>query len=210
MNLYHQVQPGQKISYKDFTSLYPYTNFVTEYPIGHPKVSVIPFKEQDVNWTSASDNPYKGILKVLIVPPRNIKVPLLPVRFKDDERLLFTQCKKCALQFPKGGRKSTYHCPHSEERRQYVSTCTHIELNEALDAGYHITKCYRVVEYTEWDHNVFRSFVKEFMKIKLEASGPPNGYDTPEKLDQFIRGEFELFGINVDLSNCNTMQHLEP
>ena len=61
-----------------------------------------------------------------------------------------------------------------------------------------------------WDHNVFRSFVKEFMKIKLEASGPPNGYDTPEKLDQFIREEFELFGINVDLSNCNTMQHLEP
>ena len=201
MKLYHEVQPGQKISYKDFTSLYPYTNFKTEYPVGHPTVKLIPLNEQDVNWTSAADNPHKGVLKVLVIPPQNIKVPVLPVRFKNDERLLFTLCKKCALQFPKGGRNKDYKCTHSERERQFVSTCTHIELNEALDAGYRVTKCYRVVEYSEWDNTVFQGYVQEFMKIKLEASGSPDGYDTPEKLDQFIKEEFELFGIKVDVSN---------
>ena len=39
------------------------------------------------------------------------------------------------------------------------------------------------------------------MKIKLEATGPPDEYDTPEKLDQFITEEIELFGIKVDVSN---------
>ena len=39
------------------------------------------------------------------------------------------------------------------------------------------------------------------MKIKLEASGPPNGYDTPEKLAQFIKEELDKFGIEIDLIN---------
>ena len=201
MKLYHQVEPGQKISYKDFTSLYPHTNFVTSYPVGHPKVTVIPYNGQDVNWTSATDNPYKGILKVLVVPPQDIKVPVLPIRLDNDERLLFTLCKKCATLYPEGARLHDYKCLHSEEQRQFISTCTHIELNEALEVGYRVKKCYRVVEYTEWDHTVFQGYVQEFMKIKLEASGPPDGCDTSEKLDQFIKEEFDLFGINIDVSN---------
>ena len=158
MKLYHEVKSGQKISYKDFTSLYPYINFKTEYPVGHPTVKLIPLNEQYVNWTSARDNPHKGVLKVLVIPPQNIKVPVLPVRFKNDERLLFTLCKKCALQFPNGDRKKDYKCTHTERERQFLSTCTHIELNEALDAGYRVTKCYRVVEYSEWDNTVFQGY----------------------------------------------------
>ena len=201
MKIYHKTKPGFKISYKDFTSLYPYTNFTTEYPIGHPEVELIPYHKQHVDWRSSKDNPYKGILKVLVVPPQNIKVPVLPNRFDDDDRLLFTLCRKCALKYPQGGRIFDYKCTHTEDERQFVSTCTHIELNEALDAGYHVKKCYRVIKYSQWDHSIFHGFVQEFMKIKLEASGPSDGYDTPEKLDQFINEEFELFGIKVDLSN---------
>ena len=99
MKLYHEAKPGQKISYKDFTSLYPYTNFITEYPVGHPKVKVIKRGNQDVNWSKAADNPHRGILKVLVVPPQNITVPVLPIRLDNDERLLFTLCKKCALLY---------------------------------------------------------------------------------------------------------------
>ena len=48
---------------------------------------------------------------------------------------------------------------------------------------------------------VFQGYVQEFMKIKLEASKPLDGYNTPEKLARFIKEEFELFGIKVDVSN---------
>ena len=129
MKLFHEAKPGYKISYKDFTSLYPYTNFVTSYPVGHPKVNKYKTADQDVNWTSSKDNPHKGILKVLIVPPQKIKVPVLPVRFENDDRLLFTLCKMCALKYPQGGLNYDYSCTHTETERQFISTCTHIELN---------------------------------------------------------------------------------
>ena len=129
MKLFNEAKPGYKISYKDFTSLYPYTNFVTSYPVGHPKVTKYKTADQDVNWTSSKDNPHKGILKVLIVPPQKIKVPVLPVRFENDDRLLFTLCKKCALKYPQGGLNTNYSCTHNESERQFISTCTHIELN---------------------------------------------------------------------------------
>ena len=129
MKLYHKAKPGQRISYKDFTSLYPYTNFETAYPVGHPTVRVFKQHDQAVNWTRANHNPYKGILKVLVVPPQNIKVPVLPVRLDSDERLLFTLCKTCAADYPEGGRLPDYKCQHPEEKREFISTCTHIELN---------------------------------------------------------------------------------
>ena len=39
------------------------------------------------------------------------------------------------------------------------------------------------------------------MKIKLEASGPPDGCNTPDRLNQFIKEELEIFGITVDPDN---------
>lgn len=72
---------------------------------------------------------------------------------------------------------------------------------EALNVGYRVKRLYRVVEYSKWDHTVFHGYVQEFMKVKLEASGPPEGYDSAEKLDQFVREEFELFGIKIDVNN---------
>ena len=68
-----------EIRYFDIVSLYPYTNFncevfrrlqttnschfpsIFQYPIGHPKVEV---EDKKVEWKQASDNSYKGILKV--------------------------------------------------------------------------------------------------------------------------------------------------
>ena len=100
MKIFETAEEGYKISYKDFTSLYPFTNYQTEYPVGHP--TVIYPDETHVHWTSPNDNPYKGLLKVLVIPPRGLAVPVLPVRF--DARLLFPLCKKCSLRYPEGGK----------------------------------------------------------------------------------------------------------
>ena len=39
------------------------------------------------------------------------------------------------------------------------------------------------------------------MKIKLEASGPPDGYNTLEKLAQFITEELDNFGIEIEAAS---------
>lgn len=54
---------------------------------------------------------------------------------------------------------------------------------------------------SEWDNTVFWGYIQEFMKFKFEASGTPDGYDTPEKLAQFIEEELDNFGIEISLTN---------
>ena len=197
MKIYHKVKPGEKISYKDVRSLYPYTNFKTSYPIGHPKRRAFKHSEQQVNWTNSSDNPYRGILKVLIVPPKTLRVAALPTRIEDDVRLLFPLCKICPKKYPEGGKIDDYECKHSEKNRQFVSTCTHIELNEALDVGYRVKRIFHVLEYEQFDDEIFKGYVREFFKIKLKASGFDKEFDTIKKQDQFLNECEELFGIKV-------------
>jgi hypothetical protein len=120
----------------DFSSLYPSILFNTEMPLGHGKISVHN-KRLDPPWTSSRDNPHKGLIKALIIPPEKIKVPVLPL--KQDERLLFPLCRSCAIQHPKGRKDPQYGCPHNEEERSFVGTYTHLELNHGILYGIDFT-----------------------------------------------------------------------
>nr|CAD2197022.1 unnamed protein product [Meloidogyne enterolobii] len=83
LKLFHKTGEGQKISYYDVTSLYPFINMTTRYPIGHPEVHIL---NNDVNWTRPSDNTYElALLKVFVIPPRSIGVPVLPMKIGDDD-----------------------------------------------------------------------------------------------------------------------------
>jgi len=63
LKLFYAPSQGEKISYYDVTSLYPYINVTTKYPIGHPKVHIL---NKDVRWTTTSDNKFElAILKVI-------------------------------------------------------------------------------------------------------------------------------------------------
>lgn len=66
IKIFEKHEESYKISYKDFTSLYPYTNFITTYFVGHPKCCVFQGNEQDVNWTKSSDNIYFGKINFLL------------------------------------------------------------------------------------------------------------------------------------------------
>ncbi|KAL3087668.1 hypothetical protein niasHT_028974 [Heterodera trifolii] len=202
MKLLHTTKPGQKISYKDFTSLYPWTNFSTDYPLGHPKIISFPVNEQTVNWRSPSDNPYKGLLKVLLLPPNNsIKVTVMPIKF--DERLLFPLCQKCAkhitAKYPNGLKDNEYSCPHfNPNDRAFVSTCTHLELNAALEAGYTARKLFHVLQYDQWSNNVFKSYVSEMMALKIHATGFPSWCESEEQKREYIEECWMKFAIKLD------------
>uniref|UniRef100_A0A1I8BUA6 Beta_elim_lyase domain-containing protein n=1 Tax=Meloidogyne hapla TaxID=6305 RepID=A0A1I8BUA6_MELHA len=104
--------------------------------------------------------PVNGILKVFLIPPERIDVPVMPVKF--DGRLLFPLCRKCAMDYPRGATLKEYSCKHDENERGWVSTCTSIELAEALNSGYRVTKYFRALHYEKWDEELFKGYVSEF------------------------------------------------
>lgn len=61
LKLFHAPRSGEKISYYDVTSLYPFINVTTKYPIGHVHIF-----NKNVHWTTPEDNNFKlAILKVI-------------------------------------------------------------------------------------------------------------------------------------------------
>ncbi|KAF7639685.1 hypothetical protein Mgra_00001009 [Meloidogyne graminicola] len=193
--MYFNAGDNYIIKYLDFNSLYPSTIATTSFPIGHPKIHIAPKQQQQVNWTRSEQIPYKGILKVFLVPPEKLEVPVMPIKF--DDRLLFPLCRRCSLDFPRGDVIPNYSCPHLEDERGWVSTCTSLELSEALNEGYRVTSFYRALYYEKWDDQLFKNYVAEFMSMKIHASGFPPSINTPEKEDEFIEKSASRFGIQL-------------
>jgi hypothetical protein len=111
-----------------------------------------------VNWTSPTDIPYRGLLKVRIIPPTDLLIPVIPIRC--DKRMLFCLCFRCATTFKKKNSKTDYKCPHTDEERAFTSTITSIELSEALKQKYVVTQFYRAWEYTKFSDNIFKDYVR--------------------------------------------------
>jgi hypothetical protein len=113
----------------------------------------------------------------------------------------FSLCKKCSCEHPEGGKASNYSCSHSDNERQFISTVTSIELNEALAVGYTVNKIYRVLEFEQWSEDIFKGYVREFMKIKIEASGFPDGIVSEDQKQQFIEENWSKLGIRLEIGN---------
>nr|CAD2190111.1 unnamed protein product [Meloidogyne enterolobii] len=200
LQLFYSPKDGEKISYYDVTSLYPFINVSTKYPVGHPKVHIL---NEDVHWSKPEDNNFGlAILKVFVIPPRSIDVPVLPMKVgEDDERLLFPLCSQCAREHPEGGVNENYSCPHSDQQRGWVSTCTTLELNAALEEGYIVTKVFRVLEYDSSDDKLFAPYISEFMAAKIHSSGFDSSMKgNYEEEERFIKECKEKFGINIERS----------
>src|SRR4030088_3195582 len=80
---------------------------------------------------------------------------------KSDDRLLFSTCRSCALQYPNGARLDNYSCNHTNAQREFIWTGTSIELAQSLEEGYTVTEVYSALEYTEWSNDVFAGYVAD-------------------------------------------------
>lgn len=105
------ISLGYKITYKDFVSLYPSVNATCRYPISHAKVRVFTGARTFVHWYRAQQNPYKGLLKVLVEPPEQTPIPVLPKRLSDN-RLVFPLCGKCAEYYNGRQAPAGTSCQH--------------------------------------------------------------------------------------------------
>ncbi len=80
LKLYHQTAEDKRVSYLDFTSLYPFVQSRKTYPIGHPEIIKISNRSSRF-----------GVIKCTVLPPRKLLNPLIP--FKPPQgKLLFALC----------------------------------------------------------------------------------------------------------------------
>ena len=143
--------------YVDFCSLYPSVQFHRSYPTGFP-TKIFKSEKYDKSWY--------GLIKCKVLPPRKLYHPVLPQRIKVDsyEKLIFTLCKRCAET------REQNNCNHSDNERSFIGTWTTDEINKAIEKGYRVLETYEVWHFDKTTDNLFKGYIRRFMKIKLESS----------------------------------------
>ena len=173
-----------KAMYVDFTSLYPDRNKNEEYPLGHPII---------ITQNFADVSSYKGLLKLKILPPRDLYHPVLP--FKCNGKLMFSLCRTCTLNLQQEP------CTHSDEERAFVGTWVSLEIDKAIEKGYKVLEIYEVWHFSDFSSDLFKDYINTFLKIKQEASGWPSHCTTEEAKQKYIQDYCVHEGIRLDYNS---------
>jgi hypothetical protein len=168
---------NEKVRYIDVCSLYPTVMFYDLYPIRHPTKIFNP-RDYDKNWF--------GLVSCKVLAPSNLYIPVLPSKVKkgNAEKLLFYLCQKCA-------ETNCSKCDHTTEEKAITGTWTTVEVNVAMSKGYRVLDIYEVWHF-ESSTNIFKDYIRDFMKIKLESS--PHSYNSNEEYAADVKNRqgFEL------------------
>ena len=189
---YHKCTDDSTIHYIDFKSLYPYVLKYRNFPIGHPRVITEHF---DLSLRS-----YFGIIKCIILPPKDLYLPVLPVRV--NKKLVFPLCQTCASEM----NQTT--CTHTDAERQLTGCWVISEVIEAMECGYVIKNTKHIIEvwdFKESSGKLFQEYVNTFLKLKQESEGFPayiqNHEEKNQYIDQFNEVEHVLMNYESIVSN---------
>jgi len=185
--------------------MYPWAMKYGTFPLGQPKLVV--FNEllrgthHEFPWTVPTQNPFKGLILCKVLAPEAMTPPelppLLPYFNERAKKLFFPLCAACS-----DAQNIAEPCTHCDEERSWLSAYTHLELNRALQLGYKILDVYEVEHYDEWSsrdgQDLFGNFIDACLKIKVQASGWPNGVETAEQRRQYIDDFHQAEGIQLD------------
>jgi DNA polymerase type B, organellar and viral len=183
---------GEKLMYKDITSLYPFVNREKAYTISHPKKVYHGPNIQDFDIEKMD-----GLVKLKILAPDDLYIPVLGQKMHD--KLMFYLCHLCALT------KAQCLCEHSDLQRSFVGTFVIEEVRLALKKGYKILEIYEAWTYDLVQKSedgsspgLFAGYINLFLKIKQEASGYPEWVKTPGDKVKYIKLYKEKEGIDLD------------
>ena len=112
-----------------------------------------------------------------MLPPRKLCHPILSQRIKvvhkekegkkknstAYEKLISTLCKACAET------RNQNNCEHTDNERSFIGTWTTDEINKALEKGYKVLRIYEVWHFDISTDDLFKGYIRLFMKIKLES-----------------------------------------
>jgi hypothetical protein len=147
---------------------------------------------------TSNSQPYFGLVKCEVLPPRGLFHPVLPYRSRG--KLLFPLCRVCATSLQQTD------CDHDAEQRQLLGTWTTLELDKALSLGYQIVRIFEIYQYDDCaqydgvddDTGLFTGYINAFLKMKQEASGWPSWVHTDDDKEEYIRRYREREGIDLD------------
>ena len=182
--LYHECQDGERIRYIDVLSLYPTVLYECNFPLGHPKI-INEFSNHNID-------EYFGFISCRVLPPTRLRIPVLPIRINN--KLVFPLCFTCS----KNQKKTK--CTHPNHMRCINGMWTSIEIQEALKAGYTIDKLYEVYHYDKQSSELFKEYIRKWIKMKQENSGwPKYCMNNDEEKMKYLSSWFRL-GVILDAS----------
>ena len=186
-SLYMEAGENETIKQLDFKSLYPHVQRCPEnfYPVGHPEIIISPNMGDLGN--------YFGLIKAKILPPKKLDIPVLSYTTIDEPKLMFPLCRTCAEH------RSNFKCKHSVEQRAWEGTFVSPELKLAIEKGYKVLELYEVWNWSEEkrSNTLFRDYMSNFLKIKIAASGFPEGCNTWEEKVKYAKFISEKEGIDL-------------
>ena len=219
--MYHKCSPGERIGYCDFCSLYPSMLKQKKLPVGHPVNIVGNFANLESTTCSVGDKciykcdgthiviPYFGIMKIKVLPPRNLLHPVLPLRTND--KLKFPLCYSCALS-----EDIVRSCSCSESARSFVGTWCTQEVETAVNVGYVILETYEVLHWGEStvydpllnEGGLFTQYINTFLKLKQESNGLPGDVSTDEEIEAYTQRYYDHEHIRLDIDRIKKNEGL--
>ena len=113
-------------------------------------------------------------------------------------------CKACAE------KTNQNECEHTDDERSFIGTRTTDEVNKASKKGYKVLKTYEVWHFDKSTDDLFKGYVRRFMKIKLESS--KYDFKTKEeetkfklKIKKSIDIDIEKFEYNAGLRSITKL-----
>lgn len=184
-----RVDPVHRIRYIDVVSLYPTVMWYDQFPLGHPQIFCGTSPElQEIQ--KVYDGTWFGLVKCTVIPPRGLYFPVLPQVFHS--KLMFVLCRTCTEEL-----NQSESCHHTDKQRCLTGVWTTPELTEAVKQGYIVTKVHEVWHYENHNRNLFRDYIKENLRLKIQASGWPSDSMTEDEKDEMIASVFRDYGIQI-------------
>ncbi len=169
VKLIYHFKEFEEGKYSDITSLHPTVNFYDWYPKGH----YITILEDDItpeDYDKVAKGEYFGFVDLEIKPPNTLYHPVLPEK---QEKLVFDL---------------------NQKRGVWCSN----EIAKACELGYEIIKIHEIRYFEKKTKNLFKGYVKWFLKVKQESSGYPDWCKTEEDKDLYIEQYEKRQGIRLD------------
>jgi hypothetical protein len=189
---------NEKGKYIDVCSLYPTVMYYDKYPIGHPEKIIKP-QEFNKNWYGfiyCKVLPPRGLYLPVLPYKQNTKndTKLLfglckscmeninykcfhykKIKCKSDCKI--TSCKECKdhRKILKQTCSDCYNirnseCMHPDYQRSFIGFWTTVEINKAIEKGYIIESIYEVWHFENTSTNLWKGYIRKFLKIKMESS----------------------------------------
>lgn len=161
-----------EMGYVDFTSLYPYVLYGKDAHgyLGYDYEYPVGHPTLLQGRLTVEDLQKSfGFAKCKVRAPPGLQIPLLPHR--RDNKLMF-------------------------ELGTFVGTWTTIELKKAMEIGYEVLNVYAIVHFEQKRSDLFRGYIQEFYRKKIEATGWKKlGLKTEQERTSFLREMEQRYDI---------------